>query len=122
MLRLSIVNQLARATLAKLAELNLGSMQGAAALQKTARQLMRGSARNVLLPGTLGAFGAGLAVGAGLGVLFAPKSGAEMRALLLARLRGKTNGAARGIRIVPRVVQGASGAARPSNGGNGAGA
>ncbi len=50
----------------------------------------RRTATDYVLP-ALGVFGAGLLVGAGLGLLFAPKSGKEIRGNLRGRLRERTS-------------------------------
>lgn len=121
MIRFAIVDQLARAALSKLSALQPGGAKSAEALEKTARRLLRGSAGTALLPGGgLGAFGAGLALGAGLGLLLAPKSGAELRAALVSRFRRGAS-AETEPRPLASVPPAAGGSARQTGGGNGAG-
>ncbi|HZH02191.1 MAG TPA: YtxH domain-containing protein [Myxococcaceae bacterium] len=70
----------------------------------------RRTAADALLP-TLGIFSIGLLVGAGLGLLLAPKSGQELREDLRNRLQGGENAqalpsslAAGGVERTPRAV------------------
>lgn len=77
----TVATELTKIALTKLAELKPDDLARAAkALGKVAG---RGS---LWIPG-LGAFGAGLAVGAGIGWLTAPRTGRETREQLMQRLR-----------------------------------
>ena len=74
-----ITTELSRIALKKLSELDV--QQTAKAL-RSLRRAMTGAA---LLPAA-GAFGAGLAIGAGAGILFAPRSGKETRAAIASKV------------------------------------
>jgi hypothetical protein len=118
MFRFIVANKLGQAALEQLTRIEAG--RGTPVLS-AARRLLGAAAAPSLLARSLTVFGAGVVVGAGLGLLFSPSSGAETRASLLGLLRRKF-GAARGPDVVPsrtRLERGAPAAS--SRGGNGAG-
>jgi hypothetical protein len=78
-----ITTELAKIALNKLSELK---MEDAVKAVGTLRRTGRGA--SLLIPG-LGALGVGIAIGAGVGLLMAPRSGAETRAALRDSLRNK---------------------------------
>lgn len=78
-----ITTELARLVLNKLSEVK---MEDAVKAMETLRRSGRGA--SLLLPG-LGALGVGIAIGAGIGILMAPRSGSETRAALRDSLRSK---------------------------------
>ena len=78
-----VTSELAKIALNKLAELKL---EDAAKALEALRRSGKGTA--LLVPG-VGALGLGIALGAGIGILIAPRSGTETRAALRDMLRGK---------------------------------
>jgi hypothetical protein len=85
MLTSVIGTELAKILLSKASEVKL---EDAMKLLETLRRGSRGGA--LLVPG-LGALGVGIAVGAGLGMLMAPRSGADTRAALRESVRNRLN-------------------------------
>ena len=84
-----ITTELTKLALQKLSALSFNDAVKAVesiGLRKTGR------AGSVLMPGGLGALGLGIAVGAGIGMLVAPRSGAETRAALRDSLLNKLGG------------------------------
>jgi hypothetical protein len=84
MLMSIITTELAKLALNKMSELKMDDAL------KAIETLRRSTGRSgaLLVPG-LGALGVGLAVGTGIGMLMAPRSGADTRAALRDSLRGK---------------------------------
>jgi hypothetical protein len=89
-----VTTELAKIVLNKLAELKMEDAS------KVLEALGRSGRGALLIPG-IGTLGLGIALGAGIGVLIAPRSGTETRAALrdlmrskLTALRSKTRGAA----------------------------
>lgn len=72
------------------------------------RDLAFKAAAPALLPKRLGMFGAGIVLGAGIGFLLAPNSGAETRAKLLGFVRSAT-GRMRGSRVASSSSESSSG-------------
>ena len=84
MLTSVIGTELAKILLSKASELKLEDAT------KLLEALKRGGGgRALLVPGGLGALGVGIALGAGIGMLMAPRSGAETRAALRDSVRGR---------------------------------
>jgi hypothetical protein len=83
MLSSTLTAELGRIALKKLSELDLHDTA------RALRSLRRAATGAAVLP-AVGAFGVGVALGAGLGVLFAPKSGKETRAAIGAKARALT--------------------------------
>ena len=83
MLTSVITSELAKILLSKASELK---MEDAV---KALETLRRGSKGGALLVPSLGAIGVGIAVGAGIGMLMAPRSGADTRAALRDSVRNK---------------------------------
>jgi hypothetical protein len=83
MLSPTLTAELSRIALRKLSELDI---------KDTARALrsLRHAATGAAVLPAIGAFGAGAALGAGLGVLFAPRSGKDTRAAIGAKARQLT--------------------------------
>jgi hypothetical protein len=87
MLTSVIGTELAKILLSKASELKLEDAT------KLLEALKRGGGgRALLVPGGLGALGVGIALGAGIGMLMAPRSGAETRAALRDSVRNRLNG------------------------------
>jgi hypothetical protein len=112
-----LASELARIALEKISKLELDDAV------KALKTLQRATGGGLLMPG-LAIFGAGVAVGAGVGLLFAPRTGAETRE----RLRRSTSQqldalkkrfAERRVEVVGMSESSAASAARPTNG-NGA--
>lgn len=83
-----LVQDIARIALKKLSEVDMKEAAGAV------KALGKASTGAALLPG-LGAFGAGVAIGVGVTLLVAPRSGKETRALIAEKvkaLRGRFGG------------------------------
>jgi hypothetical protein len=76
----TVIPQLLKSELAKLAVSQLSRLD-AKDLKSAVRSLSRASRRFPFLP-SLGGFGLGLAVGAAVGVLLAPRSGVETRSAI----------------------------------------
>jgi hypothetical protein len=87
MLTSVIGTEIAKILLSKASELKL---EDATKLMEALKR--GGGGRALLVPGGLGALGVGIALGAGIGMLMAPRSGAETRAALRDSVRNRLNG------------------------------
>jgi hypothetical protein len=108
-----IASELARVAIQKISEMKLDdAVHAIKTLQKAA------GAPALLIPG-IGIFGAGLAVGAGLGVLFAPRTGHETRKALRESVGRQVKAVrARFARPEVTVVSVSDAEPQPANGGS----